>query len=365
MLDTSHDFGRPMSAVLTVPDGPAPGPDKWTLLSDLTRAARALGLSHRTLSVLKALLTFLPGREISPRPGPSIVFPANRTLSERLNGMPESTLRRHLAALVSAGIVSRRDSPNRKRFARRVGGAGGIAFGFDLAPLAQRAGEIAEHARQARQAEEEHAVLRARLGDLRARLLPDDADLSDTVRKALRRKDNHAELRALIDRLGAAQTEETGVSDSETERHIQDADEKDSDSRKADRPGPGHARLPPVPRILAACPSHRAFYPDSPQDWRGLMDVAEKMAPMIGIERAVLHDAQRSMGAEGAAVTVLCLVERISEIGNPGGYLRRLTQLARTGAYRADSALNALLNRSGPEKLSADNSRNGYPAKAW
>lgn len=363
MLDTSHGFGRPISAVLTVPDGPAPGTDKWILLSDLTRAARAYGLSHRTLSVLKALMTFLPGRAISARPGPSVVFPANRTLSERLNGMPESTLRRHLAALVAAGIVSRRDSPNRKRFARRVSGAGGIAFGFDLAPLAQRAQEIADHAQEAQRAEEEHALLRARLSDLRARLLVDD-ELAEEVRKALRRKDNHAELQELIARLVPCATDETGASDSENERHIQDTDKKDSDSKEGQaEKAPGHP-LPRLPQVIAACPSHRDFFPDTPRDWPGMLKVAEKMAPMIGIERSVLQDAQRTMGFETAAVTVLCLVERVGEIGNPGGYLRRLTQLARTGAYRADSAVKALLNRADAGELSADNSANPYVASA-
>ncbi|WP_368040322.1 helix-turn-helix domain-containing protein [Ruegeria atlantica] len=70
------------------------------MLSALTTASADFDISHRTLTVLKALLTFLPDRDIPTEPGMAVVFPANRTLSERLNGMPESTLRRHLARLV-------------------------------------------------------------------------------------------------------------------------------------------------------------------------------------------------------------------------------------------------------------------------
>src|SRR3984885_5543219 len=57
--------------------------------------------------------------------------------------MPASTLRRQLAALVDAGLIVRRDSPNGKRYARK--GRGGeikLAFGFDLAPLVVRAEEF-------------------------------------------------------------------------------------------------------------------------------------------------------------------------------------------------------------------------------
>ena len=72
-----------------------------------------------------------------------IVFPSNELLCLRTHGMPPSTLRRHLAALVDAGLIVRRDSPNGKRYARK-GRAGEIqlAFGFDLAPLVVRAEEF-------------------------------------------------------------------------------------------------------------------------------------------------------------------------------------------------------------------------------
>ncbi|WP_371328623.1 helix-turn-helix domain-containing protein [Shinella sp. HZN7] len=54
-----------------------------------------------------------------------------------------ATLRRHLAALVEAGLIERRDSPNGKRYAHRGrGGEIGAAFGFSLAPLLARAGEL-------------------------------------------------------------------------------------------------------------------------------------------------------------------------------------------------------------------------------
>ena len=51
---------------------------------------------------------------------------------------------RHVRILAEAGLVIRRDSPNGKRYARRgEGGQVTQAFGFDLTPLALRAGEFA------------------------------------------------------------------------------------------------------------------------------------------------------------------------------------------------------------------------------
>ena len=74
---------------------------------------------------------------------PLIVFPSNASLSERAHGMAESTLRRHLASLVGAGLLIRRDSPNGKRFSRKALDGERRAFGFDLRPLLVMAADIA------------------------------------------------------------------------------------------------------------------------------------------------------------------------------------------------------------------------------
>ena len=60
--------------------------------------------------------------------------------------MPLATLRRHLASLVTAGLILRRDSPNGKRYARRDTTGSISAFGFDLGPLVLEAPRIYERA---------------------------------------------------------------------------------------------------------------------------------------------------------------------------------------------------------------------------
>lgn len=116
--------------------------DKWKLYRWLCEARPKLGISDRALSVLNALMSFHPKTELVGSEG-LVVFPSNAQLSLRTHGMAETTLRRHLAALVEAGLLTRRDSPNGKRYVRR-GQQGTIneAFGFSLAPLLARAGEI-------------------------------------------------------------------------------------------------------------------------------------------------------------------------------------------------------------------------------
>lgn len=116
--------------------------NKWTLFRAICEARPALGVTDRALTVLDALLTFYPDNELSEGRG-LIVFPSNAQLSIRAKGMTAATLRRHLAGLVEAGLIVRKDSANGKRYARRDrAGEVSEAFGFSLAPLLARAAEI-------------------------------------------------------------------------------------------------------------------------------------------------------------------------------------------------------------------------------
>lgn len=136
---------------------------KWKLFRAICEARPALGVTDRALTVLDALLTFYPDDEISEEKG-LIVFPSNAQLSLRARGMTSATLRRHLAVLVEAGLILRKDSPNGKRYARRDrAGAIGEAFGFSVAPLLARAVEIESLAAQAVADRELLRVTRERL----------------------------------------------------------------------------------------------------------------------------------------------------------------------------------------------------------
>jgi len=167
-------FGRrPMTLAMLVAqrrarhDEPVRSVDKWKIYRALCEAKPRLGITDRALAVLNALLSFYPKNELSDDAN-LIVFPSNAQLSLRAHGMAEQTIRRHLAGLVEAGLIVRRDSPNGKRYARRTR-AGDLheAYGFSLAPLLSRADEI-EHLAAAVVAERLHAqALRERISLLR------------------------------------------------------------------------------------------------------------------------------------------------------------------------------------------------------
>ncbi|MCM2292686.1 replication initiation protein RepC [Allorhizobium sp. BGMRC 0089] len=121
--------------------------EKWRVFRDITTARDRLGLKDRALAVLNALLSFYPETHLADS-RTLVVFPSNAQLAERAHGISGTTLRRNLAALVDAGLIERRDSPNGKRYAYRSR-AGEVeeAFGFNLAPLLSRAAELSALAR--------------------------------------------------------------------------------------------------------------------------------------------------------------------------------------------------------------------------
>ncbi len=138
---------------------------KWRILKAVTEARTVLGISDRAAAVLGALLSFLPDEEIARG---AIVFPSNKVLSLRAHGMSPATLRRHIAALVEAGLVIRRDSPNGKRYARKgESGEIALAFGFELTPLVARAAEFEAAAERLRADARERAAFRERITLLR------------------------------------------------------------------------------------------------------------------------------------------------------------------------------------------------------
>lgn len=104
--------------------------NRWTIYKQLCVAKSEFGLNDRCLAVLSSLLSFLPNDDLNEKSA-LIVFPSNRQLCLRAHGMAESTLRRHLSALVNTGIIERKDSPTRKRYAHK-GNEGDIelALGF-------------------------------------------------------------------------------------------------------------------------------------------------------------------------------------------------------------------------------------------
>ncbi|MFE3838431.1 plasmid replication protein RepC [Pseudogemmobacter sonorensis] len=382
---SSTPFGRrPVDAGLLAAQALAgagkdcPAADKWAVLRDLGLARAAFRVSDRDLAVLAALVSFHRAAEIAGD-APVIVFPSNAALAGRAHGMAESTLRRHLAALVAAGLILRHDSPNGKRYAVRGYGALDRAFGFDLSPLARRAEEIAAAAEAARIAAErlrclrETVVLRlrdcAKLVAYAAESLPGNWDaLSDAValsKRALRRKLDPAQLDALdaevsallvrIDRgMKVHETENMDGNVVQSGRHIHDStkmlieSEPCNETARAEpdpamNDAPAAEPLLPLYLVLRACPEIRLYASAEIRNWRGLIAAAHFVRGMIGISSEAWEEAQRLMTPAIAAITLACILQSHERIAKPGGYLRALARKAGQGAFSPGPMVMALL----------------------
>jgi replication initiation protein RepC len=385
-------FGRqPLSlAMVTARAVSEAGPkdamaEKWKVFDSLREAKTALGISDRALSVLNALLTF--HQDATLQLGSDlIVFPSNRTLTFRANGMSPATLRRHLAALVQAGLVIRRDSPNGKRYARKgEGGSIEQAFGFDLSPLVARAAEfesLAEAARAERKARyllrEEISVLRRDIGKTIAMALEENLvgpwddllarfdALNETPPRAAETSGLEAvavDLRALwadVDNTLKSQLkpENMSANESQGERHYQNSKPNpllDSEQSLQERleetsaPEP-EAKKPPIRAfslslVLQACPDI-AMYTKGGQGistWRELVTAAGVARGALGISPSAWTDACTAMGDEDAAIVIAAILQRSEMIVSAGGYLRNLTERAREGKFSVGPMVMALL----------------------
>ncbi|TJZ90329.1 replication initiation protein [Paracoccus gahaiensis] len=371
-------FGRqPVTAgllathALAEVSAPQASVDKWALLRDLTTARTAFGVSDRDLVVLSALLSFHPAPQLVDG-AMLVVFPSNASLAQRAHGMAESTLRRHLAALVRSGLILRRDSPNGKRYARR-GPSGALtrAFGFDLRPLLVRTPQIAAEAATAREAQEALRSLREtvvlRLRDLTKLITwamtdhPGDWDgvIEDcaNLQRRLRRRLSGDELHDLDLRIGRMmalimpvapsmndpKTAGMDGSDAQTERHYQSSKKDNLESDSCNERV--HVTAPDLPLdiVLKATPEIVAFAVEPVRSWRDLTGLAGLIAPMMGIVPQLWRRACDRMGADTAAVALACILQRGSAIANPGAYLRRLTDQAEERGFSATPMVMALI----------------------
>lgn len=391
-------FMRPIShahlRVVERPEVSVPGKpiNKWELLRELSKAQAAFGVTERDLTVMQGLLSFFPDDALGGN-AEMVVFPSNKAICERLNGMPCSTMRRHIARLVDAGLLMRRDSPNGKRYVRKHGEER-VAFGFDLSPLYCRSEEVARAAEAVREAEDRVRRLRevvslmrrdlAALAEFGEEIQPglglwdQFRDKAVLTARALRRKLTleelsayRTDLEALLDRarnvIDGPETEEMNTNDASFERHhhnsnkesidlepalekggaAADAPDVETDAPGADVEEADTRRVPKIPLhlVIAGCPSLKTFYQGDIRHWHQLFDAACHVRPAMGISASAWEEAQRFMGPEQASIVVVAMLERFAYIRSPGGYLRALTSKAAAGEFSCGPMVMALMSR--------------------
>ncbi|RWA78208.1 plasmid replication protein RepC [Mesorhizobium sp.] len=359
--------------------------DKWQIYRNLCEGKSVVGIGDRALAVLNALLSFYPDSELSEE-NDLIVFPSNAQLSLRAHGMPDATLRRHLAALVDGGLIIRRDSPNGKRYARK--GRGGEieeAFGFSLAPLLARAFEFEAAAERVRADSRALRLMRERITLHRRDIhklieaAVDDAVPGDWgglwkrfrgVVEAIPRRASVPQLQPIVadlaalrddvDKLLEIHMKSTNPSGNDSQNERQQSDSNTDSifefepalekSGAAAEPLTRTAEPPktyPLGLVLKACPEIADYAVDGIGNWRDFMITAAQVRGYLGVSPSAYEDACHVMGQEIAAVVIACILQRAQHIDSAGGYLRVLTEKARAGQFSVGPMLMAALRANG------------------
>jgi replication initiation protein RepC len=131
------------------------------ILAAFKAAAPCLGLAPRLVHAIDWLFKFTQPQdwEAGGRP---IVWPSATTQQEALS-LSKSQAKALNRALIEAGLITMKDSPNGKRYGKRDSdGRITEAYGFDLSPLAARYGEFVAVAAAAKAERAEIAQMRRR-----------------------------------------------------------------------------------------------------------------------------------------------------------------------------------------------------------
>lgn len=358
------------------------GIKKWELYRYLCIAKSEYGLNDRCLTVLNSLLSFLVDDVITSK-SKLVVFPSNKLISMRAHMMPESTLRRHLSSLIEAGILTRKDSPNGKRYAHKnEAGEVALAFGFDFttffakaAEIKQAADRIQDEIRTVKRMRDEVSVLRRALAqafDDAGETIADGlfAQFRDAV-NSIPRRATLTELTALKVSLEALSSElaillknndnaeDLSASDAQYERHhieslseslLKEKDEfsdlKEMASEAVDQNTDiSKAETISLDLVLRACPDISAYSSSGIRSWRDLIDASRVVSSFLGISQDAYINAVRIFGLESASAAIASILQKIDDIASPGGYLRSLAQKARAGVFSINQLLFSGIKR--------------------
>jgi replication initiation protein RepC len=316
--------------------------------------------------------------------------------------MAPATLRRHLAALVDAGLIVRRDSPNGKRYARKDReGEVEIAFGFDLSPLVVRAEEFEAWAEEVRAEARALKLVRERITLCRrdiAKMIATGIEEGVPTRRAGQGladwSEVHTLYRGIVERIPRTamrdelepiaeelsmladevltllethiKSENLSGNESQTERHIQNSNPDSLIELEPGFPKKQGAtveansearRMPegsyPLGMILDACPDIVDYAKGGISNWRDFMATAAVVRPMLGVSPSAWEQAQAAMGEVQAAIAVAAILQKGAAINSAGGYLRELTRKAEAAEFSIGPMLMALIGARKRDKKRA------------
>jgi replication initiation protein RepC len=345
-------------------------PDQVTnhgqLLAAFKAAAPWLGLSPRLVHAVDWLFKFTMPQDWG-RGGRPIVWPSASLQQDGL-GLSETQVKTINRALIEAGLLTMKDSPNGKRYGRRDGRGQIVeAYGFDLSPIAIRHAEFARLAAEAKAERSAMQRLRRRAtiarngitqildtvaeygfaGDEWVTLRRETRDIAQALRKverseemalgvaSLERRQNEARerLESLLATLTPAPSPTSEVVDSDPlgpenrphqysykpnlypEQDTVIATEKGSSlggqaSERRSTPG----RRQPTEKgsvlklhpdeLVRLAPRLGAYLPGSDPTWSELIDAAAMLRSELDVSKSLWGDACLTMGRQEATIAI-------------------------------------------------------------
>jgi replication initiation protein RepC len=351
---------------LTCPKPPAAEKDRRWILLDLAKTCRQrLKLRDRDIAVLRGLLSLMPAQA---RADQMVVFASNRVLIDRCDGIDERTLRRRIAHLQSVGMLVRRTSPNGKRYQLRdEHHQAQLTYGIDLAPLFHAQTELEALADDCHREKLRLKLLQKKIRDVLFHTASNPATaLQLEAQRALRRTLSSAQLQQILTALEEATpiklaevlqnpepvAKEVTATDGQNDRHIQRSNINNLESESAENKTPEAKRDLTKParqdesdisveECLTLAKTAQTMSLAPPKSWEDLIDLSATLAPAIGLQKDLVHQAEKHLGRHGCALAVLGLVEAFGRIRNPEAYLaalikRQITQgLNLVGMFRS------------------------------
>ncbi len=350
-------------------------------LAAFKRGAPALGVSRRVVDLVDCLMSYSPPQDWDGSPGLGpIVWPSDAELEDRLDIGP-SQRKVIVRAALDAGFMRLRRSPTGKRWGHRdkAGRDGRIlnAYGFDLAPLAERAAEFERLAADWEVRRDEGRRLRREITCSRNHVLS-LVDLA--VAQGLEGTDWT---------VAAVQTDslwrERGSQRDPLPLVPIAEQEKSSDGWVAQPMVPLQSRVGPTREsemqanalrgfvvtagfILTIAPAFRDWISSARAGWDELDQAAAHVRSALGISPHAWGQACIVLGTREAITALAAISARhaAGDVRSPGGLLRKMVELHQTGRLRLDRTLFGLAEKAtgGRRQNAGMSSRPAVPSGA-
>lgn len=355
------------------------------------KVATHIGMKPAQLMLLDILFAFSKPQDWEQGQRP-LVWPSNQYLMDQ-TGFSLPALKRHLRRLGELGLISFHDSPNGKRYGHRDGQGNIVeAYGFDLSPLAARAGEfealhqkiMAERAQQQQLRNEltrTRRSIRARLveaieGGLAGHWKQLEREFNEMLSNLPNSKKEQGAMKVILEKLtnlyriieelfanaldlpstqkasSEKITTNTNPSQLKIEPHIQNTNYSPSNRK----PKTTVRNKKPMESgftfetFTQACPNYLKLATElfGPlRGWEDLKNVSKQMGLMIGIAPDHWNRLAIQLGIYPSAVAIGLTYEKhvVGEVQNPAGYLSGMVKKAQIGAFHLSPSIFARVSR--------------------